>query len=699
MEALTHWFEPEAKRLVYQEKLRAYQRKKGEDWATVAENIKELAARAHPQSEDLASGFAMSRFLALLEEDSDLAIGVRRSGPKTLNEAIQEAIRLECINHAVHKRSVHVSAPVNLDKGLSPQVADLAKSIQALAEGIAGLETSQEQNFASMKSSLSEHENRLRQLESVNNGRVPRKQGCFKCGRFGHLAKNCSTKMHDPMSSNHHYEYPCEAMGVARHTSVPSNGNDRILTIPSKGRGNCFVQGYLANITVSFLVDTGADVTVVRSDVWDGTESGELDACEGTERLIDASGHPMRVMGMKVTSIRLGDGEFTHPVIVVEGLPMEAHLGMDFILQNGCVLDPAAGKIVVGSKPGMTLPLQGKAPKCDTMKKCTTVFVILKDTIKISPFHEVDVCGVFVVDLEQGPWLIDSTSMSKKAVQVANALVMPKNGTVPVRLMNSSSQPVTVYSGDSLAKMELLKSSEGVAIGCLSTEECSTRTRSLITPEKEAKLWELSQRMGVGLSSEERKRVFDLLVKNEAVFPQKNEIGKTKVLQHQIHTGEAQPVRQRPRSTPFHQREESRRVLQDMLDKNIIRPSSSPWASPVVLVKMKDGSLRFCVDFQKLNSLTWKDAYALPRIDDTLNSLAGSKWFTTLDLASGYWQVEIRPEDKEKTAFCTHDSHFEFNVIPFGLCNAPATFQRLMDLVLAGVQWSSCLLDDIIIMG
>ena len=105
-----------------------------------------------------------------------------------------------------------------------------------------------------------------------------------------------------------------------------------------------------------------------------------------------------------------------------------------------------------------------------------------------------------------------------------------------------------------------------------------------------------------------------------------------------------------------------------MLDKNIIRPSSSPWASPVGLVK-KDGLLCFFVDFRKLNSLTRKDAYALPRIDDTLNSLAGLKWFTNLDLASRYWQVEICPEDKEKTAFCTHDGHFEFNVMRFGLCN------------------------------
>ena len=99
----------------------------------------------------------------------------------------------------------------------------------------------------------------------------------------------------------------------------------------------------------------------------------QLDAWEGTERLIDASGHPMRVMGMKMMSIRLGDGEFTHPVIVVEGLPMEALLGMDFILQNGCVLDPAEGKIIVRSKPGMTLTLQGKTPKCNIVKKHTTV--------------------------------------------------------------------------------------------------------------------------------------------------------------------------------------------------------------------------------------------------------------------------------------------------------------------------------------
>ena len=115
----------------------------------------------------------------------------------------------------------------------------------------------------------------------------------------------------------------------------------------------------------------------------------------------------------------------------------------------------------------------------------------------------------------------------------------------------------------------------------------------------------------------------------------------------------------------------------------------------------KDGSTRFSVNYRKLNAVTHKDAYPLPRIDDTLQSLAGSKWFSNIDLLSGYWQVGIAEKDKEKTAFITHECLFEFNVMPFGLCNAPATFQRLMNLALSGMLWSECLvyLDNIIIFG
>ena len=122
---------------------------------------------------------------------------------------------------------------------------------------------------------------------------------------------------------------------------------------------------------------------------------------------------------------------------------------------------------------------------------------------------------------------------------------------------------------------------------------------------------------------------------------------------------------------------------------------------PIVLVKRKDGTTRFCVDYRKINEVTWKDAYTIPRVDNTLDTLAGSTWFTTLDLKSGYWQVEVAAEHRDKTTFCTTEGLYEFNIMPFGLCNAPATFQRLMNSVLAGLQWTSCLvyIDDIIVVG
>ena len=152
------------------------------------------------------------------------------------------------------------------------------------------------------------------------------------------------------------------------------------------------------------------------------------------------------------------------------------------------------------------------------------------------------------------------------------------------------------------------------------------------------------------------------------------------------------------RQTPYVQKEVDEHI-DDMLKRNVIEPSSSPWASNIVLVKKKDGSSRFCIDYRKLNSVTQNDAYPLPRIDDSLDQLRGANWFSTLDLCSGYWQVAMDPNDKKKTAFTTRRGLYEFSVMPFGLCNAPATFERLMETVLRGLQFETCLiyLDDVIV--
>ena len=161
------------------------------------------------------------------------------------------------------------------------------------------------------------------------------------------------------------------------------------------------------------------------------------------------------------------------------------------------------------------------------------------------------------------------------------------------------------------------------------------------------------------------------------------------------------PVNQRYRRIPPNQFEEVKEHLQMLLKRGVIRPSQSNYASPVVLVQKKSGALRLCVDYRFLNSKLKKDAYPLPRIEESLDALGGAKYFSTLDLASAYNQVELHPEDRHKTAFTTPMGLFEYNRMPFGLCNAPATFQRLMQNIFREdlLQTLLVYLDDIIVFG
>ena len=148
------------------------------------------------------------------------------------------------------------------------------------------------------------------------------------------------------------------------------------------------------------------------------------------------------------------------------------------------------------------------------------------------------------------------------------------------------------------------------------------------------------------------------------------------------------------RRPPFHLTTTAEEEVQ-----KIIEPSNSPWASPVILVRKKDGSIRYCIDYRRLNTVTQKDFYPLPRIDDSLDALGKARFFSTLDLASGYWQIGLTEEAKEKSAFCTPRELYQFKVMHFGLTNVPAKFQRLMERVLAGLQWEICFvyINDIII--
>ena len=177
------------------------------------------------------------------------------------------------------------------------------------------------------------------------------------------------------------------------------------------------------------------------------------------------------------------------------------------------------------------------------------------------------------------------------------------------------------------------------------------------------------------------------------------DLGRTSVVKHKIDTGNAQPIKQSPYWVSQQQRAEIDSQIANMPEQYIIDVSSSPWSSPVVLVKKKDNTTRFCIGYCKLNTVTKKDSYSLSRIGNALDVLSKSKYYSTLDLQSGYHQVSMHPDSKEKTAFISHAGLYQFCVLSFGLTNAPPQFQSLMARVLYGLEWRVCLIyiDDIII--
>ena len=153
------------------------------------------------------------------------------------------------------------------------------------------------------------------------------------------------------------------------------------------------------------------------------------------------------------------------------------------------------------------------------------------------------------------------------------------------------------------------------------------------------------------------------------------------------------------RRHPFQHLEAIDGQVEEMHRHNIIKPAASPWASNVV--NKKDVSLRFCVDYHRLNAITYKDSYPLPHIDNCLNALIGASWFTVLDLRSGYYNIPIAEQDRDKSAFVTLRGRYRYTLMAFGITCAPSVFRRLMDCVLAGLLYVTCLvyLDDIIIIS
>ena len=196
----------------------------------------------------------------------------------------------------------------------------------------------------------------------------------------------------------------------------------------------------------------------------------------------------------------------------------------------------------------------------------------------------------------------------------------------------------------------------------------------------------LLERSKVKLSDSETEKVRSLLIQFQDTFSQgSTDLGCFSEIKHCINTSDEPPVKQALRRMPIGFENEEEDNLKLMLETGVITESSSDWPSAPVLVRKKYGSVRYCVDYRSLNKKTVNDLFPLPSISQCLDQLSGNTYFSTLDMASGYWQIEVDPKDRHKTAFITKFGLFEHQRMAFGLCNAPAIFQRVIQFVLRGL--------------
>ena len=220
------------------------------------------------------------------------------------------------------------------------------------------------------------------------------------------------------------------------------------------------------------------------------------------------------------------------------------------------------------------------------------------------------------------------------------------------------------------------------------------RYTTLILKKKEGKLTSSYIKLDK-LNIAQKKSILKLADQYDPIFSKHdNDLGYHDKTEFDIQTGDQTPIKSRPYRVPYAQQDTVNKMIDDMLTHKIISRSNSPWASPVVIIKKKYGSNRFCVDYRKLNAITIKDNYTIPLIEETLETLDGAIYFTSLDLASGYWQIALSKLAKQKTAFVSQKGLFQFEVLPFGLSNAVSAFQRTMEAVFEGVLNVKAYLDD-----
>ena len=446
---------------------------------------------------------------------------------------------------------------------------------------------------------------------------------------------------------------------------------------------------------VEALIDTGACRSVL-SRTFSNFIQAEIRPLKPTDLpiLVSADGYSLRVVGTTTVDVDLSSGCMCYEFYVLEELSQNVILGLDFLESNGAAMDFKTRTISFFD----TVVMNYKPEANEESQLC------LVSNCCLPPLSETIVpvrCrshfqGIGLI----GPWEGEKDH-HEEAFGVARLLVEPENGKTVCRILNPTKGTIRLQAGRNVAIIEAVDPDLGIT-----SENLEEATSVKEAEPKEKTDDEILADLGIKLENEldayQQAQLKRLISANADIFAKSiADLPGTDLHYHRIDTGDAPPKRQRGyKHFPVAKREIERQT-QEMLDNGIIEPSQSMWSARCILVKKKGGEMRMCIDYRQLNSVTKEISFPLPLMTDVFDAMSQSqpKIFTLLDLKSGFHQIPLEESSREKTAFSTHLGSFQYRVLPFGLMNAPSSFQMLMSHVFRGIsfQYLIAYIDDLLI--
>lgn len=486
------------------------------------------------------------------------------------------------------------------------------------------------------------------------------------------------------------------------------------------------------------LLDTGASHCVMRASL---AQRLGLRTRPWTLPMVTANGQPLSITTSANVPTVIGDRHITWNVALVPDLKHEIILGCDLLHHlearidfkkkqlHLCGSEPI--KFTIGGAPTVSAstssapqpsnPTTAPPRPTDVRTPLNKSWLhVTQDTLvpaRSEVVVGVQAVGAITTTDRLDPRLVylepnHDTRFTKPCVNISHGLRQQDHFTagriVGHKVVNLTGTDATLPKGYKLLRVTALPDTattiqlpeNTTTVPTVSAVDNEDTDTYLTTPWTDTS-WSAAIQSAVPADHPQAAALQQFLTEQRDIFsPTKDTVGTAIHVRHNIVTAPMQmPIRQQPRRRNPHQATIEQDEINKMLAAGVITHSHSPWASPTVLVRKSDGSWRFCVDYRKLNMITVSDTYALPRIDDILDRLGGQHLFSTLDMQAGYWQIPMATEDAAKTAFHGPHGLYEFQRMPFGLKNAPATFQRTMDFVLAGLLNEHCwvYLDDIIV--